>query len=157
MIKTMVFMFMFMLMGMNIAKADTAENRIQRALVGEVVYVHALCPPYVVCVTDGTAIGINFQLTCADASFSFSYTLNPATSSVDIEAIEELDPGLSCLNPDPETRFEAITLHMMFPSITLNFLGTGVSYQILPENVTRDFIDRQKWWSLQGSNFMPKF
>ncbi len=144
--------FIFLLMWINTAAADTADNRIQRALVGEVVYVHALCPPYVVCVTDGTAIGLNFQLTCADAYFSFNYSVNPSNASVDIEAIEELDPGVSCLDPVPEMRFEAITLNMVFPSFTLNFLGTGVSYPILPENVTRDLIDRQKWWSLQDSN-----
>ncbi len=144
--------FIFLLMAINTAAADTAYNSIQRALVGEVAYVRALCPSNAVCVTDGTAIGINFQLTCADASFSFSYTLNSATSNVDIEAIEELEPGVSCLDPDPEMRFEAITLNMMFPSVTLNFLGTGVSFQIIPENITRDVIDRQKWWSQLDSD-----
>lgn len=119
-------------------KIGTRQDIIRTAVAGEIVSVNSLCPPNAVCITDGTVINLKFELVSACANLSLKYTVDEATNTVNVSAIEEVNAKMACIMVVPEPRMESISLVMVFPPMTLNFVGTGVSYDILPSDVNAD-------------------
>lgn len=120
-----------------LAGNGTRQDILRTAIAGEIVSVKALCPADVTCITDGTVINLRFQLVSACGKLSLKYTVDRATNTVDVQAIEQVNAKQACIAVVPDPIEESITLVMMFAPMTVNFLGTDVSYEILPEDVTK--------------------
>lgn len=122
-------------------KIGTRQDIIRTAVAGEIVSVNPLCPVNATCITDGTVINLKFQLQSACGNLSLKYTVDEATNTVNVTAFEEVNAKISCIAVVPAPRLESLSLVMIFPPMTLNFVGTAVSYDILPDDVTNTSVN----------------
>lgn len=117
------------------ANANTRQDIIFQPIAGEIVSVKPLCPVNAMCITDGTVIELRFYPTNACSTIVMNYAVDEKTNIVDVTATEQINTKMTCIAVVPGPRSEVLSLPMVFPPMTLNFVGTDVSYEILPEDV----------------------
>lgn len=132
--KTIVALFTSLLVTAT-ANAGTREDVIYKPVSGEIVSVKPLCPVNAVCITDGTVIEVRYYPTSACSIITTKYSVDDKSNVVDVTAVEQIDTKMTCIAVVPGPRSETLSLPMVFPPMILNFVGTNVSYEILPEDV----------------------
>lgn len=120
------------------ANAGTRENIMFSPIAAEIVSVTALCPANAMCITDGTVITLSFQPSSACSEITMEYAVDEKSNVVDVTAVEKIDTKMTCIAVVPGATVETLSLPMVFPPMTLNFVGTDVSYEILPEEVNHN-------------------
>lgn len=117
------------------ANADTRQDIIFKPIAGEIVSVKPLCPVNATCITDGTVVEVRFYPTSACSIINMTQTTDNKTNTVEVTATEQINTKMACMAVVPGPVVETLSLNMVFPPMTLNFVGTDVSYEILPEDV----------------------
>jgi acetate kinase len=135
--KTIITLLFVSFSALSTASASNVDVEVS-PIDGEITSVNRLCPIDAICVTDGIVLDVTFAFKngCADLA-SFSYEVNKDTNTVNITATQEEQTNAVCAAVYTE-RTEKISLVMMFPPMTVNFVGTPTSVVILPEDVNNN-------------------
>lgn len=118
-----------------VAAGGTRQDIVRKSISGEILSVKPLCPTNAVCVTDGTVLEVQFLPQSACSDITVKYEQDEKSQLVNITAVEAINVKEACIAVLPEPKIETISLVMMFPPFVVNFVGTDVSYEILPEDV----------------------
>lgn len=115
--------------------SGTRQDITRQAIAGEIVSVSPLCPINGTCVTDGTVLDVALYPSSACSQISFKFEQDNESKVINITAVESENLKAVCIALLPEARMEKISAIMMFPPFVVHFVGTSVSYEILPEDV----------------------
>jgi hypothetical protein len=115
--------------------SGTRQDIIRTNIAGDILSVSPLCPVNFTCITDGTVLDVALYPTSACSQISFKFEQDSRTKVINITAIESQNLKGVCIAVVPEPRMEKISAIMMFPPFVVNFVGTSVSFDILPEDV----------------------
>lgn len=133
--KTVLALVSFVLFTQTAFGAGTRQDIVRKAIAGDIVSVSPLCPINATCITDGTVLQIEMYPASACSKISFKYEQDNDTKVINITAVESQNLKEVCIAVMPAPRSETISAIMLFPPFVVNFVGTAVSYEILPEDV----------------------
>lgn len=124
--KSILFVMAVIVMGT--AQAKVASKFIERAISGTVYEVSPLCPPKVMCITNGTAVTFEFKLSSGCSGLKpLKYTIakdkETGITTVEVDAKEQRLGTAVCASVIVED-YGTVALNSVYPPFQVQFVGS---------------------------------